>query len=236
MEIKDRFLNFPIVLLQGFLDDHNACILKIFKYSVFELVYSDSAKFENIEEFMEEFEFPINKEILPFVKRDGEILYNSCIGMNYPHTGIHIGTISKFNAERSPFDLVCLLLFLALKSIVQKKPFCNAKNPLILARMSGFPKADANIPENILYWMKCESRRRKVFSELEKHYKVVRAYKSRGITFSINKLSQEELEFAILKQKEEKADRQSSSKKQQAKNEAKRKLEEWKRRRSNEGI
>ncbi len=76
--------------------------------------------------------------------------------------------------------------------------------------------------------MNCESRRRKVFTEVEKHYKVVRAYKSRGVTFSINKLNQVELELALMKQKDDKSDREAIERKQQAKNEAKRKFEEWK--------
>lgn len=228
MEISDRFLNFPIVLLQGFLEDHNRCIVNIFRYSVFEMVYSDEARFESIDEFMLEFEFPINKNLIPSIEKKGRELYDSCYWMNYPRTGIHIDTISRFNTERTPFDLVCLLLFLALKSIVQKKPFCNAKNPLILARMAGFPKSDAIIPEKITYWMNCESRRRKVFTEVEKHYKVVRAFKSRGVTFSINKLNQVELELAIMKQKDAKTDRQATERKQEAKNEAMRKFEEWK--------
>lgn len=228
MKVSDRFLNFPIVLLQGFLEDHKRCLSKIVRYSVFEMVYSDEARFESIDEFIEEFEFRINKDFIPSIEKQGRELFDSCYGMNYPRTGIHIDTLDRFYMDRTPFDLVCLLLFLALKSIVQKKPFCNAKNPLILARMAGFAKSEKNIPENIIYWMNCESRRRKVFAEVEKHYKVVRAFKSRGVTFSINKLNQEELELAVLMQKEKKTGRQESEKKQQAKNEAKRRFEEWK--------
>lgn len=228
MEVSDRFLNFPIVLLQGFLEDHKSCIVNIFRYSVFEMVYSGEARFKSIDEFMFEFELPINNDFIPTIEKQGREFFDSCAGMNYPRTGIHIDTLLRFNTERTEFDLVCLLLFLALKSIVQKKPFCNAKNPLILARMAGFPKSDAIIPENITFWMNCESRRRKVFAEVEKHYKVVRAYKSRGVTFSINKLNQVELELAIMKQKDAKTDRQATERKQEAKNEAMRKFEEWK--------
>lgn len=236
MEIRDRFLNFPIVLLQGFLEDHKRCLDNIFHYSVFEMVYSDKARFENIDEFIEEFEFDIPKNFIPSIVKQGRELYDSCYGMNYPWTGIHIDTYLRFVESRIQFDLVCLLLFLALKSIVQKQPFCNAKNPKILARMAGFPKEDANIPENILYWMKSQSRRRKIFTELEKHYKLVKAYKAKGITFSINKLNQVELELAIMKRNEQKAERDATAKKEKAKNEAKRMFEEWKRKRSNEGI
>lgn len=234
MEARDRFLNFPIVLLQGFLEDHKRCLANIFHYSVFEMVYSDKARFESIDEFIEEFEFEIPKRFIPHIVNQGRELYDSCYGMNYPWTGIHIDTYLRFTESRNQFDLVCLLLFLALKSIIQKKPFCNAKNPIILARMAGFPKSDAIIPENITFWMNSEKRRRKVFSELEKHYKLVRAFRAQGINFSINKLSQVELELALMKQKDEKSDRQESKKKQDAKNEAKRKFEEWKKRKEND--
>lgn len=228
MEIEERFLNFPIVLLDGFLDNHIECLAKILEYSIFEMVHSEKAKFRSIDEFVEQYEFQIDSKAHTIIKVTGKILYDSCYGMNYPWTGIHIETLERFFQERTQFDLVCLLAFLAMKSIIQMKPFCNTKNDLLLSRMAGFAKARNDIPENITHWMSCESRRKKVFTELEKHYKVVRAYKARGITFSINKLNQQELEFALLRQRDKKSNRESTILKRQAKDDAIRQFEEWK--------
>lgn len=230
MDAKDRFLNFPIVLLQGFLENHQECLNRIFRYSVFEMVYSDQAIFEGIEDFIEEYEFNLNPKFIPSITKEGRVLYDSCFGMNYPWTGIHIDTLSRFNKDRNKFDLVCLLLFLALKSIIQVKPYANAKDALILSRMAGQARAGNQIPEGIAYWMHKGSRRRtKVFIELEKHYKLVRAYKARGTTFSINKLNQEQLEFAILKRKDQKSTSELNNRKKHAKAEAIRKFNESKR-------
>jgi hypothetical protein len=108
-----------------------------------------------------------------------------------------------------------------LKSIVQTKPYANAKDALILSRMAGYSKAQGDIPENIAYWMKTGSRNRtKVFTVLEKSYKLVRAYKARGTTFSINKMNQEQLELTIIQNKDQKSVRDINEKKRQVKAEA----------------
>lgn len=221
MDVKDRLLNFPIVLLKGFIEDHEKCLNDIFRYSVYKMVFSKDAIFDNLEEFIEEFDFPINENYIPSIEKNGKILFDSCDGMNYARTGIHINTLSSFYKDRNQFDVVCLLLFLALKSIVQKKPYANAKDALIFSRMAGYSKVEGKIPENIAYWMKTGSRKRtKVFTELEKSYKLVKAYKARGTTFSINKMNQEQLEFAILQNRDQKSVRDLNEKKRQAKAES----------------
>lgn len=222
MDAKARFLNFPIVLLRGFMEYHRKCLNDIFLYSVYKMVFSEDAIFENVEEFNEGFEFSLNPKYIPSIEKKGKELFDSHDGMNYARTGIHIDTFLKFDEPRNEFDLVCLLLFLALKSIVQKKLYAKSViDDLILSRMAGYSKVEGKIPENICYWMKTGSRRRiKVFTELEKHYKLVKAYKSRGTTFSINKMNQEQLEFAILQKRDQKSDRELNEKKRQAKADA----------------
>jgi hypothetical protein len=228
MDIKDRFLNFPIVLLKGFLDNHKECLDNIFFYAVFEMVFSEKAKFKSIGEFQNEFEFYFDSDLITEIQKHGKGLFDLYNGVKCARTGLHFNSFVDFRKPKKEFDLVCLLLFLALKSIVQTKPYANAKDALILSRMAGYSKVESDIPENIAYWMKTGSRRRpKVFNELEKYFKLVKANSARGTTFSINKLTQEQLEFTILQKGDQKSDREMNEKKRKAKEEAKRRFEEW---------
>lgn len=221
MKEKDRFLNFPIALLQGFLDDHKRCLDDIFDYAMFRMLYSDESNWDDIDQFKTEFSIELNENNTQLYKKRGELLFNSFYGTSYAWTGIHIDTFWNFYKHRSEFDLVCLLLFLALKSIIQMKSFTKTSDALILSRMSGFNKVEDAIPERIHYWMKQKSRgRKKVFAELEKYYGLVRACNTRGTTFSLNKLTQVELELAILKKKDEQSIKKLNEKKKLAKAEA----------------
>jgi hypothetical protein len=221
MDAKARFLNFPVVLLKGFLDNHKECLYNIFYYAVFEMVFSKEKIFDSMEEFQEEFDFYFDSELTTEIQKNGKILFDLYDGVKCARTGIHFNSFSDFIEPRKEFDLVCFLLFLALKSIVQTKPYANAKDALILSRMAGYSKAQGDIPENIAYWMKTGSRNRtKVFTVLEKSYKLVRAYKARGTTFSINKMNQEQLELTIIQNKDQKSVRDINEKKRKVKAEA----------------
>lgn len=200
LEVKDRFLNFPIALLQGFTENHLKCLSKIFDYGVYTLTFSELRIFETIDEFEENFEFEVNREYLPGLMKRGKELFDSFYGTKYVWTGIHISTWERnYEENRSKKDLMVLLAFLAFKSIIQKKPWAVISNKYLLARMSGFDSAnDCNlIPEGIRQFMETGSRTRTwLFTELEttKYGLKRKPGNQRGIICSFT-LSREDLIF-----------------------------------------
>ena len=223
MEISKRFIHFPIQLLEGFMENHKDCLNNIFRYGVYSLIQDGTVK--DIEQFQEEWEFGINKEFIPSIFSDGKILFDSFSGTKFPYTGIHLSTLDKNFGPISDLQKISLLTFLALKSIIQIKPFQNTKNKLLYARMAGSPGIIDDIPESIMHWMGSRYRRDKVFLLLEKHYGLVRAYKARGISYSFT-LNQEELELALLNRKHEKSRKSLTVEKRFAKQRAMEKMKE----------
>jgi hypothetical protein len=227
---KKRFLNFPIALLRGFPEDHKKCLEDIICYSVYKLVYSEEANFQDINDFRLEYKYDLKEENVSVVISRGEILYNSFVGTKHPWTGIHIDTWIKYYApKRNKPELMVLLAYLALKSIIQKKHIQrNTSDNLILARMSGFGSLEGNeVPEFISQYMKKKSRTRtRLFQDLEIHFGLRRKERSRGVTFSLT-LSLEELEFEVAKSKYLSKERKQKEKNAEERMKARNRINEW---------
>lgn len=232
MEDKNRFLDFPITIIQGFLKNPDDCLIKIYCYAVYKMVYSEEAKFNTIDQFSKAFNSSPNSALLDRIKKEGDQIYNSFAGTKHVWTGIHIDTFRRFfQKERSEFDLVCLLTFIALKSIIQKdKVKRNISNEFLMSRMAGFETKVSldQIPNKILEYMNNKSKKKKhVFNSLEESYKVTRPEKSRGITFSLS-LSRKDLELEILKRNYFKSNEFKEAEKKREKELAKAEFEKWK--------
>ncbi|MBA4301277.1 MAG: hypothetical protein C0433_14420 [Cyclobacterium sp.] len=233
MEHKKRFLNFPIALLRGFPENHKSCMLDIFLYSVYGLVYSDEQLYDSLEDFLVEWEIDFltpSEKIHNLFQSRGEELYNSFCGTKHVWTGIHIDTWRSYNhSKRTRPELMVLLAHLALKSIIQKKAIQrNTSDYLILARMAGFDALEGNeIPEFICQYMKKQSRTRtKLFQDLEIHFGFKRKEKSRGVTYSYT-LSLAELEFEIAKSRYLSKERKLNEKKAEERLKAKEQFNQW---------
>ena len=71
------------------------------------------------------------------VKKEGEWLYD-LYGKEKVKVGINTDIFSDFkNNPKSPHEDVCLLAYLALRSILKDKPFCKITNLYWLSRMDG---------------------------------------------------------------------------------------------------
>lgn len=184
------------------MDNPNYCLFDILAYSVAYQIRNE--EIFDIEDFQKEFDFPIEQEAIPEILESGRTLYYSFLGTKFPYTGIHIKTFRRYTKPKSDLEYISLLTFLALKSIIQIKPYQNTKNSFLYSRMAGSPGKIDDIPENIMYWMGSRYRRDKVFLLLEKSFGLVRAYKARGITYSFT-LTHEELELALLNKKYKKS-------------------------------
>lgn len=233
MEHKKRFLNFPIALLRGFPENHKSCMLDIFLYSVYGLVFSEDRQYDSLEDFLFEWEIDYltqNERILKLLQSRGAELFDSFWGTKHVWTGIHIDTWRSYNhSNRTKPELMVLLAHLALKSIIQKKAIQkNTSDNLILARMAGFDSLEGiEVPEFISHYMKKQSRTRtKLFLDLEIHFGFKRKEKSRGVTYSYT-LSLVELEFEIAKSRYLSKERKLKEKKAEERMKAKDQFKQW---------
>ncbi|WP_027880399.1 hypothetical protein [Mesoflavibacter zeaxanthinifaciens] len=143
---NSKYFNFPVQFLTGFLENPITSLNIICKYCL----YHHSLKLNNnkkIDRFIAAtFYFDLSygdggHQAYVDAMNDAERIYNNSIaehGENPPKTGLKIEVFKRFIIEnKSKFDYTCLLAFLALKSIIGKKPYCKTTNNYWLARMDG---------------------------------------------------------------------------------------------------
>lgn len=138
---EQRYLNFPIQLLQNFLIDTDRCLYNILAYGV----YSHSQKLEFGEEtdllWDSLFYFQIEVDHDEELFRHGEKLFYS-LPEKCPKVGLNTSIFNQFyGRQKDEFEKVCLLAFLSLKSIIGTKPFIKTNNRIWLSRMDGNPKS-----------------------------------------------------------------------------------------------
>ena len=141
MEKDVRYFNFPIELLSDFLNDSSKVLNNICDYAL----YSHSLNMEYGDELecmkaSAEF-FRISKSNIEGSLKNGKQLFER-IRANGPKVGINLTIFWDYYSNyKSDFDKVCLLAFLAIKSILNKKPYCKIDNRFLLARMDGKAKS-----------------------------------------------------------------------------------------------
>lgn len=190
MKKEHRYFNFPIQLLTGFMVDSKKSLHDIYCYSAYEhsLKMINDTEIERIIVSAEWFGIK-SKDHLSVLK-NGKTLYDS-IPLKSPKTGINLTIWWDFyNNDKTEFDKICLLGFLALKSIVQQKSYCKTNNKLWLARMNGNSKCDEfnGMPE-VLNKYNTERLRVKIKNELQLNWGLVHySHYTRGfyISFKIN--------------------------------------------------
>ena len=134
---KEKYFNFPIQLLSGFLTNSHTVLNNITDFAI----YENSLKLElGTEEDKMKASANIFNLTLTNPKRsseNGKLLYNS-ISQKSPRTGLSRSMFFDFyQDEQSEFEKVCLLAFLAIKSIIGNKAYCKVTNHYLWARMDG---------------------------------------------------------------------------------------------------
>lgn len=144
---KQLYFNFPVEILKGFLINDKKCLNDILYYAV----YAHSLNLEGktpLQKFVNSssyFGVKIGNKETAFEK--GELLYDS-ISLYAPKTGIEKGIYWDFyDNEKTEFEKMCLLAFLALKSIIGIKPYTKATNLYLWSRMDGNNKAFNEVSE-----------------------------------------------------------------------------------------
>ena len=137
---KERYFNAPIQLYNGFMIDGNDCLSNVCKYACYEYSVRNGCSFKVAVNY---FDISYGKNTptdLSNPQAIGKKLYES-IPKNSPRVGIGIKMWWQFYLEdKTEFEKVCLLAFLALKSILQNKSYCKIDNRFFLSRMDGRAK------------------------------------------------------------------------------------------------
>jgi hypothetical protein len=148
METKtEKYFNFPIQILDGFMINDRKVLNDIHWYSIYEnslRLYKGTA----IEKFKESADF-YNLTLGNYddTLKKAKILYESLPG-NSPKVGLNLSIFWDFyNNDKSEFDKICLLGFLGIKSIIGPKPYCKMTNKYWLSRMSGRSKVVKDVIE-----------------------------------------------------------------------------------------
>lgn len=136
----ERYLNFPIQLLSGFVIDSKKVLDNICDYAVYKhsLDLEFGTDLEKVKASLGYFNFQEN--YAPTAFKNGKIVYES-IPVGTPYVGLNLSIFWDFyRNDKHEFDKICLLGFLAIKSILQKNTYCKIDNKFWLSRMDGRPK------------------------------------------------------------------------------------------------
>lgn len=134
---KEIYFNFPIQLLDGFLTNSHIVLNNIIDFAIYEnsLKLELGTEKDKINASAKGFDLRLNNPINSL--ENGKYLYNS-ISKKSPRTGLSRSMFFYFyQDEQSEFEKVCLLAFLAIKSIIGNKAYCKVTNLYLWARMDG---------------------------------------------------------------------------------------------------
>lgn len=144
--VKAEFLNVPVQLLSGFIDDTRMSVRDISSYSIYaHLMKLDRGTIKE--------KYRTTCVCLDFEESDrdddlrrGMVLFERY--KNSPMTGIERQVFTEFSkAGKSNFDKACFLAFHALKSIVGDKNYQKVDNKMMWARMDGKAKTISDVSE-----------------------------------------------------------------------------------------
>lgn len=141
--MKEKYFNFPIQLLEGFMKNDTKTILNnISNYVIYEdsLTFSQGTNLEKMISCASKYDMTLGSNQNAF--DNGKQLYNS-FDINPPRAGIKLSIWWDFyKNDKTEFDKICLLCFLAIKSILgRQKSYCKITNKYLWARMDGKVKA-----------------------------------------------------------------------------------------------
>lgn len=207
-DFEDRYMNIPVNLLQGIIDDpFNAC-QKIIFFCIYQHAYErlKHGTLGNRIELAGKF-FQINTCYNAYIMTHGNYLYKDWLVNKSPRGGVKVRVFYDIATnQKSEFDKIVFCALVGLKSIIQKDQFKKTSFDALFARMAGFSsveRAAGNIPENILKY-KSRHYRSKIIQALEDNWHLAyEADHTRGFYFSF-KINHEALCMEIQKCKSRK--------------------------------
>ena len=199
---KAEYLNVPIQLLSGFIDDTRMSINDICCYSIYtHLMKLDKGtvkeKYRTTCEWLDFEESDRDDDL-----RRGMVLFDRY--KNSPMTGIERKVYAEFSKTgKSNFDKACFLAFHALKSIVGDKSYQKVDNKLMWARMDGKTKTISDVSdlsEKVRFFAQ-EYQTLKIKRELQANWGLIYyAQQTRGFYVSF-KMDLKSLIMEVVKRK-----------------------------------
>lgn len=202
---EERYLNFPIQLLQGFVGKSFKILNDICDYAI----YIHCEKLEagdtlgKLRDSTNYFRILLHDREASY--NNGKRLFEKFLNEPTVHVGLSTKIFWDFyknDDKKTEFDKICLLGFLAFKSIVQNKPYCKTNNKLWLARMDGKLRTPCNNKySKTIQKYNNEYQTKKIKQELELNwYLTYYAYYTRGFYISFQ-TPIEELALEVEKKK-----------------------------------
>jgi hypothetical protein len=222
--MEQKYFNFPIQLLQGFLINEaycKQCLHNILHYGIYHRARSlESGEIGDRIKTAADF-LSVGNITIKTIKQRGEELMNS-IPERPPMVGIGTKIFWDFrNNKKSDFEKVCLLAFLALKSINRSQPYGKADNNFLFARMAGFPVRfkskdwQKELPEKLQEYT-TRWKTTKIIEELELNWGLVYyAHYTRGFYFSFS-MTLDDLVLQVEKRRKSKRQKDLKMKKKEA--------------------
>lgn len=137
----ERYFNFPIQFLNGFMYDTETILLNIQCYALYDYylkIYKGSA-IDRIEASAKFFNLSLKNS--EYFLNYAENIYEKSPA-NAPKVGLNLSIYWDFyKNDKTEFDKICLLGFLGIKSILGDKAYYKLTNKNWLSRMDGKPKA-----------------------------------------------------------------------------------------------
>ena len=135
---NEKYFNAPIQLYQGFMIDSNNCLSNVANYACYEYTVKHGCSFKDAATYFNiSFGGDNNKRSLLNAEAKGKQLYNSTPDKS-PNVGIKLSTYWQYYKDfKTDFEKICLLAYLSIQSIVQKKSYCKIDNSFFLSRMDG---------------------------------------------------------------------------------------------------
>jgi hypothetical protein len=175
MKGEEKYLNFPIQLLEGFMTDSKQALNNILHYAVF----ARSLKLEfgtELEKFKSSAGY-LNVSLgnMKFALLNGRMLHDS-LPDNLPKVGFSSSIFwTYYKDDKTDFEKACLLAFLAIKSIIGDKKYCKTVNNFVLARMDGRSKSviDDSEMSYEIYFFSNRYQLTKIIDELKSNWGLV---------------------------------------------------------------
>lgn len=136
---KQKYFNFPVQLLEGFMVDSQKVLDNICDFAVYEnsLKLDEDSELQNIKQSLK-FYHVVSPSLIG-VLNSGKLLHDS-LPENSPYVGLSLQIFWDFyKNDKTEFDKICLLGFLGIKSIIGTKGYCKITNQYWLSRMDGKP-------------------------------------------------------------------------------------------------
>lgn len=140
MEQKEIYFNFPICLLKDIFIDKNKVFNNICEYAIYKhsLNLEHGTEIDKIKSAAKFYNVTLGSNSNTL--KNGKLL-NNLYSSNTILTGIRLSIFwDFFKNEKTEFELITLLAFLGIKSILGTKPYCKTNKEFLFNRMSGNAK------------------------------------------------------------------------------------------------